>query len=54
MENRKTVLEVYQEIMARASVLRRQTPPTEEVRTAIWQELYWVASLLEQTKEVNP
>lgn len=48
----KTVLEVYEEVMLSAQYMRENSK--SEIGEAVSQNLYWVAGLLEQTKEVNP
>ncbi len=49
MEKRKTVLEVYREILIRAEQLKDR-----ELSGDGYLELYWVAGELEKTEEVNP
>lgn len=49
---RRSVLEVYQEVLSSAKYMREHS--TDEVGKAVAQNLYWVAGLLENTNEVNP
>jgi len=48
----KTIPEVYAEIMRSAQYMKETG--TSEASRLIANNLYWVASLLEDTKELNP
>ena len=57
MKEQMTVMEVYRKILQRADQLREAKNLTDEAKDLndnVAQELYWVASQLELTPEVNP